>query len=97
LGWKLAKEKKTSKSGAQWWDPLWELFVHYLIGAIIFLLIAFIAIGLNRVVEWLTESNTNPAYIVAGIDFTEKFLFYADVTLFIVFVIINGMRTIRKM
>ncbi len=76
-------------------DPLWEFFIHVLVGTGIFLLITVPAVGLNFLVLWLEALKTNDI-IVDGLKFAEYFLFLADLLLFSIFVGRTVWRTAKK-
>jgi hypothetical protein len=61
-----------------WWEPIWELVVHVLIGSVLFAIIFAPAVGLDLAVRWLKTSLdvsepllillTSVKYFVAGVD-----------------------------
>lgn len=74
----------------KWWFPLYEFGMHIFIGVIIFILIAFPAIGLNIWIKSL--EGTIDELIIYCLVGVEYLLFFVDIALFVVHVIRTSLK-----
>lgn len=79
-----------------WWFPLWEFVVHVFVGAGIFVVIAFPAVGLNILIRYLSNVGIDQV-ILWGLSSVEYLLFAADAILFVIFLISSVIKTGKKL
>jgi hypothetical protein len=79
------------------WRTPWEFAVHAVVGSLIFGIIAVPAIGLNALVHWLEAANGTDAWIILGLKIAEYALFGTDLVLYLVFLLVTAVPTIKKL
>ncbi len=85
-----------SPTAENWWAPLWEFFIHVVVGTGLFLIISLPALALDWSVRWLSGRDFSP-WIIAGMQVAEYSLFALDLLLFLVFLAKTVGRTIKRM
>jgi len=80
---------------ATWWTPLWEFFVHVVVGTAMFVAIALPAVGLDILVTSLAAKNISQP-ILWGLKAAEYGLFGGDVLLFLTFILRTCWKTGSK-
>lgn len=86
----------TAKWSASWWTPVWEFFIHVLIGTLLFVLIAAPAVGLSYLISWLEDSRVSH-FILWGLTGCEYLLFGVDLALFTVFILRQAWKALVKL
>lgn len=79
-----------------WWHPLYEFGIHVFVGSGVFLLIAIPAVFLNFLVHWLENFGID-GWISSGLIGVEYFLFFADILLFVIFIVSTLVKTGKKL
>ena len=79
-----------------WWMPLWEFFVHVVVGTLLFVLIGAPAIGLSFLVSWLETLGVSQP-ILLGLIGCEYLLFGVDIVLFAVFIVRQAWKGLLKL
>jgi large-conductance mechanosensitive channel len=82
--------------GMSAWRVAWAFIVESLVAVIIFVVIASVAVGLSLTTKALTARQID-GYIVLGLQLTEYVLFTLDLLLFNYFMIVNSIRTLRRL
>lgn len=80
-----------------WWVPIWEFFIHAVVGTALFLLIAMPAVALDQLVETLRENLNIRPLLVWSFMAVEYLILFSDLVLFIVFIIRSITRTIPRL
>src|SRR5690348_15562823 len=70
-----------------WWEPVWELVVHVMVGSLLFAIIFTPAIALDLVVKWLKTSLEVSEFLAALLTWTKYLVAALDVLLYIVFMV----------
>lgn len=90
------EENKNQIKAPRWWWPLWEFFLHTLVGSGFFVLIAIPAVAIDYLVAWL-EGQQVARGVLLGLTFGEYMLFLVDLMLFLIFLFRAAARTIPRL
>jgi len=74
----------------------WQLLIHFFSGTVVFVVVAFFAVGLSILVEYFKLRGVNP-FIIYGLQVAEYLLFVVDLLLFVVFILRTAWRTLKKL
>jgi hypothetical protein len=91
-----ANLKTIDELRSTWWSPIWEFFIHVVVGTLLFALIGTPAIGLNYLVSWLEKLGVDK-FILWGLMGCEYLLFSVDLVLFAVFIVRQAWRGLLKL
>ena len=74
---------------------LWLFFVHVVMGSITFVLVAAPAVALDFGIKWLDTLSVD-SIVLYGIKGVKYLLFFADVALFVVFIVRATWRSAKE-
>jgi hypothetical protein len=83
------------KSG--WWEPVWELVVHVLIGSLLFTLIFAPAVGLDLALKYLKNTVEVSEFLVSLLTGTKIAIAVIDTVLYVIFMLRMGWLFISKL
>ncbi|HEV8060989.1 MAG TPA: hypothetical protein VGP68_14005 [Gemmataceae bacterium] len=93
----VGKRTESAKRAPEWWEPLWELVIHVLVGSLLFAVIFAPAIGLEFLVRWLVESLQVSETLSRILTFTKYAVAAIDAVLYILFMVKMGWDFVRKL
>jgi len=70
----------------EWWQPVWELVVHFIVGSLLFAIIFAPAIILDFLVEWLKDKLSE--FLAILLTWTKYSVAVLDVALYLIFMLV---------
>src|SRR2546421_416092 len=80
-----------------WWEPVWELVVHVLVGSLLFAIIFAPAIGLDLTVKWLKSSLDVSEFLATLLTWTKYVIAVIDTLLYVIFMLRMGWVFVTKL
>lgn len=80
-----------------WWEPLWELVVHVLVGSLLFAIIFAPAVGLDLTVKWLKDSFAVSEFVSTLLTWTKYVVGVIDAVLYVAFMANMGWLFLSKL
>lgn len=98
----MAEEAADDTQELSWWVPIWEFFIHAVVGSALFMLIALPAVGIYWFVKVLESSSAQlnmalSPWLVWSFHSIEIIIIVSDLAMFIIFMTRSVHRTIRKL
>lgn len=87
----------TDHSTHELWAPVVHFAGHAVVGTALFLLIAAPAVGLHLLTGFLDAHHLTDGFTHGVLEALEKVLLALDATLFLVFLVVTAIRSIREM
>ena len=72
-----------------------KLLIHFMVGTIVFIVVALLATGLSFLVDYLSNKAVDQ-FLIYGLRFAEYLLFGVDLVLFVVFILRTGWKTLKE-
>jgi hypothetical protein len=82
----VADSISSSSVAAPWWVPLTEIATHILGGAILFIVLAVPAVGLDLLLHWLPQLGVS-TFILTGLVAVKFGIFGVDLVLFSIYML----------
>ncbi|MBI2805413.1 MAG: hypothetical protein HYX68_10595 [Planctomycetes bacterium] len=70
-----------------WWEPVWELVVHIIVGSLLFAIIFAPAVALDFLVQWLRNALNVSEFLAVLLTGTKIAIAVLDVTLYLTFML----------
>ena len=80
-----------------WWEPVWELVVHVLVGSVLLAIIFAPAVGLDLTVKWLKTTLEVSEFLAILLTWTKYVIAGIDALLYIVFMLRMGWLFVNKL
>jgi len=80
-----------------WWEPVWELVVHVLVGSLLFAVIFAPAVALDPAVKWLKTSLEVSDFLATLLTWTKYIIASIDALLYVIFMLRMGWLFVSKL
>jgi hypothetical protein len=85
--WNASMNLPNTSNRSVWWEPVWELVVHVVVGSLLFAIIFAPAILLDFLVQWLKETLNVSEFLVTLLTWTKFIIAVMDVGLYLLFMV----------
>ena len=86
-----------AQHGPGWWEPVWELVVHVLVGSALFAIIFLPAIGLDLAIRWMEEAWKVSEFLSGLLTGTKYAVAVIDAFLYLAFMVRMGYLFLKKL
>lgn len=80
-----------------WWEPVWELVIHVLVGSLLFAIIFAPAVGLDLLVKWLEKDLGISDFLAKLLTWTKYAIASIDAILYVIFMLRMGWLFVKKL
>ncbi len=86
----MEADNSTNRKNPDWWEPLWDLVVHVLVGTLLFAIVFAPAVGLEILIHWLEENYRLSQFLIYLLVYTKYIIAAIDAILYVLFMIRMG-------
>jgi hypothetical protein len=80
-----------------WWKPISHFLGHVVSGALVFLVVAAVAVVLGLSVRWLGKLDGVPDFTLSVLTWLEHIILIGDATLFLVYIAVSGIKFFKEL